>query len=638
MLHPRRPTSVEDEVAGLHRRGPGDGRPGVELGLGHSGQDDPRAPIGRLGQARAVKPALAGAPPQVGRAEVLSGKGEGRHHRARDGGILGHGQRQRQHGVHVAVGVVVVVDGRPQGGCPARAVRTEHGGGRIDGIHRVVGRRRPDATGPDGGVGGEGGRFELHRAFGSGAVGPGRHSRGTRLPASRLDRAHRGQDRPRQPRTGGGGLLVEGEPGGGNGRPRRWASRSRCPGSGRGARPGGHRHQDGQARHHRHDAGDQCDEFAHVPTSVPSGSRGERRTQRIRVWYPRPGPVHHRRGVEATPGGDRLTGCRWRPAVSPPPTPPGGDRYARTTGSPVPDRGGMTMLSTMQDAPLLVSGILRHGQQVYGDSHVITITGADGEATTATFAEVAGRSERLAGALGRLGIGDGDRVGTFLWNNQTHQEAYLAVPGDGRGPPHAQPPALPRAARLRHQPRRGPGDHRRRLAGPTAGPGPRPAHHGEAHRRGRRRRHRALGRDALLRGAAGRRGAGLRLARPRRTAGRRHVLHLRHHREPQGRGLQPPVDLPALVRGHVGLDARHQRAGPCPLHRAHVPRQRLGHSLRRLHDRRRSDHAPACSSRPPRWRRSSPATVPPCRPECPPSGTTCSATRGPTRSTSRRCG
>ena len=37
------------------------------------------------------------------------------------------------------------------------------------------------------------------------------------------------------------------------------------------------------------------------------------------------------------------------------------------------------MLSTMQDAPLLVSGIMRHGQQVYGDSQVITITGPAGE-------------------------------------------------------------------------------------------------------------------------------------------------------------------------------------------------------------------------------------------------------------------
>ena len=89
------------------------------------------------------------------------------------------------------------------------------------------------------------------------------------------------------------------------------------------------------------------------------------------------------------------------------------------------------MLSTMQDAPLLVSGILRHGQQVYGDSSVVTITGPDGEASEATFAEVAERAERLASALARLGIGDSDRVGTFLWNNQTHLEAYLGIPAMG---------------------------------------------------------------------------------------------------------------------------------------------------------------------------------------------------------------
>ena len=89
------------------------------------------------------------------------------------------------------------------------------------------------------------------------------------------------------------------------------------------------------------------------------------------------------------------------------------------------------MQSTMQDGPLLVSGILRHGQQVYGDSLVRTIVGPEGESVTATFGEVAVRAEQLATALGRLGIGDSDRVGTFLWNNQSHLEAYLAVPAMG---------------------------------------------------------------------------------------------------------------------------------------------------------------------------------------------------------------
>jgi len=89
------------------------------------------------------------------------------------------------------------------------------------------------------------------------------------------------------------------------------------------------------------------------------------------------------------------------------------------------------MLSTMQDYPLLVSGILRHGQSVYGDSRIRTITNPEGDAVEATFTEVAERAERLARALGRLGIGDSDRVATFLWNNQAHLEAYLAVPSMG---------------------------------------------------------------------------------------------------------------------------------------------------------------------------------------------------------------
>src|SRR5579862_1572722 len=87
------------------------------------------------------------------------------------------------------------------------------------------------------------------------------------------------------------------------------------------------------------------------------------------------------------------------------------------------------MLSTMQDAPLLVSGILRHGQRVYGDSEVVTVE-ADGY-RRASFAEVAARAECLAKALARLGVGPDDLVGTFAWNDQAHLEAYLAVPSMG---------------------------------------------------------------------------------------------------------------------------------------------------------------------------------------------------------------
>jgi fatty-acyl-CoA synthase len=87
------------------------------------------------------------------------------------------------------------------------------------------------------------------------------------------------------------------------------------------------------------------------------------------------------------------------------------------------------MLSTMQDGPLLVSGIRRRGQAVYGDSMVVTAQ-ADGYRES-TFTEVAARAEQLAKALRRLGIGADDRVGTFAWNDQEHLEAYLGVPSMG---------------------------------------------------------------------------------------------------------------------------------------------------------------------------------------------------------------
>jgi fatty-acyl-CoA synthase len=80
----------------------------------------------------------------------------------------------------------------------------------------------------------------------------------------------------------------------------------------------------------------------------------------------------------------------------------------------------------MQDYPLTITQLFRHGRRLHADSEVVTYTG-DGF-RRATYATVADRADRLAAALTRLGIGPGDRVGTFCWNNQHHLEAYLAVP------------------------------------------------------------------------------------------------------------------------------------------------------------------------------------------------------------------
>ena len=90
---------------------------------------------------------------------------------------------------------------------------------------------------------------------------------------------------------------------------------------------------------------------------------------------------------------------------------------------------GAAISSTMQDAPLLLSGLLEHGRTVYAQSTVLTWEGD--RVRTATYGEVGERAHRLAGALAGLGVQVGDRVGTLLWNTQEHLEAYLAVPSMG---------------------------------------------------------------------------------------------------------------------------------------------------------------------------------------------------------------
>ena len=87
------------------------------------------------------------------------------------------------------------------------------------------------------------------------------------------------------------------------------------------------------------------------------------------------------------------------------------------------------MRSTMQEFPLTLATILRHGTEVHGDGRVITAT-ADGSREQ-TYADLGRRAARLANALRGLGISGDQRVGTFQWNNAEHLEAYLAIPSMG---------------------------------------------------------------------------------------------------------------------------------------------------------------------------------------------------------------
>ncbi|MBX9640908.1 MAG: fatty acid--CoA ligase [Mycobacteriaceae bacterium] len=87
------------------------------------------------------------------------------------------------------------------------------------------------------------------------------------------------------------------------------------------------------------------------------------------------------------------------------------------------------MYSTMQEFPLTITAIMRHGCGVHGMREVITATG-DGFRSI-TYRELGQQAAQLANALRRLGVTGDQRVATFMWNNAEHLATYLAVPSMG---------------------------------------------------------------------------------------------------------------------------------------------------------------------------------------------------------------
>ncbi|WP_224766358.1 long-chain-fatty-acid--CoA ligase [Nocardioides campestrisoli] len=85
----------------------------------------------------------------------------------------------------------------------------------------------------------------------------------------------------------------------------------------------------------------------------------------------------------------------------------------------------------MMDVQLTTQLLHRRLLDVTGDCELVAVQDASGTARTQTFRETALRAGRLAAALARLGVREGDRVGTFSWNTAEHVEAYWGVMGMG---------------------------------------------------------------------------------------------------------------------------------------------------------------------------------------------------------------
>jgi len=95
------------------------------------------------------------------------------------------------------------------------------------------------------------------------------------------------------------------------------------------------------------------------------------------------------------------------------------------------------MRGRMMDMPLLVSSLIAHAARNHGDVEIVSRTiegpGKDGAGAVHryTYSQAHKRSKRLAQALARLGVKEGERVGTLAWNGYRHFELYYGVSGMG---------------------------------------------------------------------------------------------------------------------------------------------------------------------------------------------------------------
>jgi len=84
----------------------------------------------------------------------------------------------------------------------------------------------------------------------------------------------------------------------------------------------------------------------------------------------------------------------------------------------------------MQDWPLRVSTLIDHAARFHGDREIVTRS-IEGPITRTTYREVHLRARKVAQALTKLGIKEGDIVATMAWNTARHLEAWYGIMGMG---------------------------------------------------------------------------------------------------------------------------------------------------------------------------------------------------------------
>lgn len=88
------------------------------------------------------------------------------------------------------------------------------------------------------------------------------------------------------------------------------------------------------------------------------------------------------------------------------------------------------MLGSMMKQELLISSLIEHAGKYHTDTEIISRE-TTGELHTTNWGEAAAESRKLASALGKMGLSQGDRVATIAWNNHRHLKIWFALSGSG---------------------------------------------------------------------------------------------------------------------------------------------------------------------------------------------------------------
>jgi fatty-acyl-CoA synthase len=88
------------------------------------------------------------------------------------------------------------------------------------------------------------------------------------------------------------------------------------------------------------------------------------------------------------------------------------------------------MNGLMMDARLSITAIMKHAEQVNGDTEIVSVT-RDNPRHRYTYREAFARTRRLANGIAGWGLAQGDRIATLAWNDYRHLETYYAAACSG---------------------------------------------------------------------------------------------------------------------------------------------------------------------------------------------------------------